>query len=95
MAVPVQTAHVTEIPPQSGTAFRLERGRVLRVVDPFGEQVADLIAFAADDPRDVLSSGRTFDYNETIYPTTGNLLYSTRSRPMLATRSSSLFWKCA
>lgn len=73
---------LVEIPPRSGTAFALARGDVLCVIDPKGEQVADLIAFAAADPRDVLSSGRTIDYAETIYLTTGHVLYSASSRPM-------------
>jgi uncharacterized protein YcgI (DUF1989 family) len=71
------------IPPQSGTAFTLPAGAVLRVIDPLGEQVSDLIAFAADDSAEWLSSGRTLDYNNTIYLTTGHVLYSNRSRPML------------
>jgi uncharacterized protein YcgI (DUF1989 family) len=71
-----------EIPPQSGTAFRMRKGEVLRVVDPLGEQVADLIAFAVDDPREHLSSGRTIDYAGTIKLTSGHVLYSNRSRPM-------------
>lgn len=69
--------------PQTGTAFELARGQCLRVVDPLGEQVADLIAFSRADPREWLSSGRTFDYNDTIYLTTGAVLYSNRSTPML------------
>ena len=69
--------------PQTGTAFRLERGQLLRVTDPRGEQVADLVCFRADDAREWLSSGRTFDYNETLLPTAGHILYSNRSRPML------------
>jgi uncharacterized protein YcgI (DUF1989 family) len=71
------------IEPQSGTAFELRRGEVLRVVDPSGEQVADFVAFSRDDPREWLSSGRTFDYNNTIYLTAGHVLYSNRSNPML------------
>ena len=74
--------HLMEIPPQSGIAFRLRAGELLTVIDPRGEQVSDLIAFAADDERDVLSSGRTIDYAETIYLTAGHILYSARSRPM-------------
>jgi uncharacterized protein YcgI (DUF1989 family) len=70
------------VPPQSGTAFRLRRGERLTVIDPLGEQVADLIAFSNDDPREVLSSGRTLDYAETIYLTRGHTLYSNTSRPM-------------
>ena len=48
-----------------------------------GEQVADLIAFAQVDRREWLSSGRTLDYNGTVYLTTGARLYSNRSVPFL------------
>jgi uncharacterized protein YcgI (DUF1989 family) len=68
--------------PQTGTAFLLRRGQRLRVIDPLGEQVSDLVAFAAGDRREWLSSGRTIDYANTIYLTTGHVLYSNRSRPM-------------
>jgi hypothetical protein len=73
----------TLIPPRSGTAFRLAKGDRLTVIDPEGRQVADLLAFNAADLREVISSGRTLDYAETIRLTTGHRLYSNRSRPML------------
>lgn len=71
------------IEPQRGTAFLLRRGELLRVVDPCGEQVADLIAYAAGDRAEWLSSGRSIDYNDTLRFSTGHMLYSNRSRPML------------
>ena len=71
------------IPERSGTAFALPAGATLTVIDPKGEQVADLLAFNADDVDEVISSGRTFDYAEGIYLTTGARLYSNRSRVML------------
>jgi hypothetical protein len=74
---------IETIAPQSGVGFTLDKGDVLRVIDPLGEQVSDLIAFARADPEEWLSSGRTLDYNNTIYPTTGHVLYSNRSQPML------------
>ncbi|MET4665560.1 urea carboxylase-associated family protein [Sphingomonas sp. PvP056] len=74
---------VVEIPERSGDAFRLAAGQTLTVIDPRGVQVADLLAYSAEDLAEVISSGRTLDYAETIYLTTGNLLYSNRSRPML------------
>ena len=74
---------VVEIPERSGTAFRLAQGDTLAVIDPRGEQVADLLAFNADDIDEVISSGRTLDYAETLYLTTGHILYSNRSQPML------------
>lgn len=69
--------------PRSGTAFRLSAGDTLWVIDPEGVQVADLLAYNANDVREVISNGRTFDYAETIKLTTGHVLYSNRSRPML------------
>ncbi len=78
--------------PRTGTGFLLERGQRLRVVDPLGEQVSDLVAFARDDPREWLSSGRSIDYANTIYLTAGHLLYSNRSRPMFAIESDDVGW---
>lgn len=72
------------IAPRSGTAFTLERGQVLKVIDPEGTQVSDLIAFAADDVRETLSNGRTFDYEETLRMGAGNHLWSNRSEVMLS-----------
>ena len=72
-----------EIPPRSGAAFRLNKGQRLRVIDPQGEQVSDLLAFNATDTAEVISSGRTLDYASKIYLTTGDPLYSNRSNVML------------
>jgi uncharacterized protein len=73
---------LTRIAPQSGTAFRVRKGQVLRVVDPQGEQVADLFAFADHDRACWLSSGRSLDYAGKIYLSTGDVLYANDSRPM-------------
>ncbi|MXO47553.1 DUF1989 domain-containing protein [Erythrobacter vulgaris] len=72
------------IAPRSGTAFTLERGQLLKVIDPEGTQVSDLLAFAADDVREALSNGRTFDYEETLRMGAGNRLWSNRSQIMLS-----------
>ncbi len=72
-----------EIAPRSGTAFSLDKGQSLTIIDPFGEQVADLLAFNRHDIREVISSGRTLDYASRIYLTAGDPLYSNRSNVML------------
>lgn len=72
-----------EIPPRSGVAFELRAGQRLKVIDPRGEQVSDLLAFNRHDIAEVLSSGRTLDYASRIYLTTGDALYSNRSNVML------------
>ena len=74
---------VETIPPRSGTAFTLDRGQTLTVIDPEGKQVADLLAFSRNDLREVISSGRTLDYASRLYLTTGDPLYSNRSNVML------------
>lgn len=70
------------IPSQTGMALKIDAGQMLRIIDPLGEQVSDMVSFAASDTREWLSSGRTIDYANTIYLTTGHTLYSNRSRPM-------------
>ena len=72
-----------EIPPRSGTAFTLDRGQILTIIDPLGEQVADLLAYARDDIKEVISSGRTLDYAERLIPQVGDAIYSNRSRVLL------------
>ncbi|MBB4002295.1 MAG: urea carboxylase-associated family protein [Aurantimonas endophytica] len=75
--------HSHHIPPRSGAAFELKAGEELIVIDPEGGQVADLLAVSLADIREMLSSGRTLDYAERIYLTTGDKLYSNRSNVML------------
>ena len=74
---------VVAIPPRCGTAFRLDQGRVLRVIDPEGVQVSDLLAFNAHDVREAISNGRSLDYASTLFLSTGDPLYSNRSNVML------------
>ncbi|GAB1597014.1 DUF1989 domain-containing protein [Lysobacter claricitrinus] len=66
----------------SAQAFELDAGDELIVIDPEGQQVSDLVAFARDDTREYLSSGRSIDYASRLFLTTGDVLYSNRSRPM-------------
>lgn len=73
---------VTRIPPQSGVAFRIRAGQILRIYDPMGEQVADLFAFRDGDHACSLSSGRSIDYASKIYLSSGDTLYANDSRPM-------------
>ncbi|MEO8111983.1 MAG: urea carboxylase-associated family protein [Ginsengibacter sp.] len=70
------------IPPRSGRSFILKKGEKLKVVDIEGEQVSDFICFNLSDTSEYLSSGRTFDYAETIFPGKGDSFYSNRSNVM-------------
>ena len=66
--------------PATGRRLEIRRGQTLRIIDIEGDQVADLAVFNAKDPTESLSSGRTFDYNGTIFLSTGHDLYSNRSQ---------------
>ncbi|MCU0283573.1 MAG: urea carboxylase-associated family protein [Candidatus Nanopelagicales bacterium] len=74
---------MNRLAPQTGTGFVLRAGERLTVLDPFGGQVSDLFAVAAADPDEWLSSGRSIDYGNRVLFSTGDVLYSNRSRPML------------
>lgn len=71
-----------EIAAGGGAGLRLAKGRQLRIIDPHGGQSGDLVAFSADG-GERLSNGRTFDYGGKVYLSTGNVLWSDRSNPML------------
>lgn len=70
------------IPAGGGAGLLLKRGQQLRIIDPEGGQSGDLIAFAQDG-SERLSNGRTFDYGGKIYISTGDVIWSDRSNPML------------
>lgn len=71
------------IAPCSARSVELEVGDELLVIDVEGQQVSDLVAFGRPDHAEYLSSGRSLDYASRLWLTTGNVLYSNRSRPML------------
>ena len=73
-----------QIAAKTGTAFTVQKGQIIRVIDVEGQQVADLVCFAGQNPLEYLSSGRSIDYNEKLYLSTGDMLFSNRSNPMLA-----------
>ncbi|NJW53084.1 DUF1989 domain-containing protein [Salinimicrobium oceani] len=68
---------------QTGAAFKLQKGQKLKVTDPQGEQVSDMVLFNAEDPREKISSGKTLDFEESILITKGDWLWSNRSNKMM------------
>jgi uncharacterized protein YcgI (DUF1989 family) len=74
---------ICEIAPRCGAAFTLAVGQHLKVIDPHGQQVSDMVVYNNDDHAEHLSNGRSIDYNDGIYLTTGHKLYSNRSNVMM------------
>jgi uncharacterized protein YcgI (DUF1989 family) len=75
------TTHI--ISPQSGAAFEMKKGDFLTVIDPFGQQVSDMVLFNRDDKKERISAGKSMDFEETILLTAGNFLWSNRSQKMM------------
>ncbi|HLH64409.1 MAG TPA: urea carboxylase-associated family protein [Solirubrobacteraceae bacterium] len=69
--------------PASCVARTLRRGQTLCITDLEGQQVADLIAFVLPELSDRLWPSTTIRLNGTVYLTTGHVLYSELSRPLL------------
>lgn len=76
---PTQRIHID---PQSGSAFTVNQGQIIRIIDVEGEQVADMFCYAEDDINERLSSGHTTDYNGKIFLSKDDSLYSNRSNLM-------------
>jgi uncharacterized protein len=68
--------------PAGHISFEIEAGQRFRMTQPEGEQVADLISFNRDDPRELLSmhSSRAVNLNWKL--TKPHTLYSNRTREM-------------
>jgi uncharacterized protein YcgI (DUF1989 family) len=71
------------IPKKSGAGFTMQKGDILEVWSPEGQQVSDMMLFNANDPNEVLSGGKTLDYISNLTATTGHYLYSNRSSKMM------------
>lgn len=71
------------IPKQSGRAVVLAAGELLRVIDPAGRQVADLVAFGHPDRAVRFSTDETRDVEEAISITTGHGLYAATGERLL------------
>ncbi|WP_119390994.1 DUF1989 domain-containing protein [Taklimakanibacter lacteus] len=75
--------HIT-IAPQSGEAVAVKRGDLVRIIDPKGQQVADLWAFATEEGAlDWLSTSQTRNITERLFPRIGESFYSAKAEPML------------
>lgn len=76
-------SNICTIERQSGKAFYLKKGEILTVIDPEGMQVSDMVLFNSSDFSEKISSGKSLDFEESILLTTGNFLWSNRSRKMI------------
>ncbi|HGY3715381.1 TPA: DUF1989 domain-containing protein [Citrobacter gillenii] len=73
-----------DIPPQEGRGFWVAKGQTFSVIDPEGQQVADLWAMSISAGEiDWLSTSQTRDITERLFPAPGESFYSEKARPLL------------
>ena len=70
------------LPPAGNISFEIEQGQRFKMTQPQGEQVADLISFNRDDPRELLSMHSSRAVNLSWKLTKPHVLYSNRTREM-------------
>lgn len=70
------------VPAGTARAVTLRRGQRLRIVNVHGKQVADFVAFNADDFTEALGTLHTLVSLGRLVPTRGDRLRTTRRRPM-------------
>ncbi|WP_224999227.1 DUF1989 domain-containing protein [Cesiribacter sp. SM1] len=80
----MQTVTKELIRAHTGIAFELKQGQLLKVTDPEGEQVSELICYNLKDLDEWLCSGRTLDHARTWAISKGDVLFSNRSNPMFS-----------
>ena len=74
---------IQHIQPRSGASFMLKKGQHLKVHNPKGKQVSDMILINEHDIGEKLSAGKTFDYEESVLISKGNYIWSNRSNKMV------------
>ncbi len=71
------------VPASTGKAVHVPAGMRFSVVAAEGPQVADMWAFAREDPREFLSTEHTRSCLDRLTPCVGDAFYSNMRRPML------------
>jgi uncharacterized protein len=71
------------IPAREGRAFRVDAGSSFRVIDPEGQQVADLFCFLDGDVSEYLSAEHTRVAIDRLFPQVGQSFVTNLRRPIL------------
>lgn len=72
------------IPATEGHSFTLRQGQTFKIIDEVGQQVADLIAYCANNHKERIDSSVTMDVLRSTDIKVNQSLYSNLYRPMLS-----------
>lgn len=68
---------------KTGVSFTVKKGQTIKVIDMEGKQIADFVAYRADDLQERLDPVATRDALQTTDIPVNGILYSNQYRPML------------
>ncbi len=71
-----------EIPAGESRFIEVTKGQILQLVDLYGDQVGDFVAYRASDPTEYLSPAHTCSCLTKLSPELGDALYSNRRLPL-------------
>lgn len=71
------------IPAGEPYLFEVKQGQTLRLLDLEGNQAVDTLFYRVDDPRERYDPQRTLRRQNSVYLTTGSVLYSNLGNPLL------------
>jgi len=79
----VPASETIRIPAREGRGITVRAGDRVRVIDPEGGQVADVFAFAVNDPSEYHSAEHTRVHVGRLFPLVGESFVTNRRRPIL------------
>jgi len=71
------------IPARAPWWHRVNKGQTLKIIDIEGNQAADFLCYAANDPAERYDAQVTIAVQENLFLRTGSVIYSNDSNPMM------------
>ncbi len=75
-----------EVPAGESRFINVTKGQILQLVDLYGDQVGDFVAYRTDKPDEYLSPAHTCSCLTKLSPEIGDALYSNHRLPLLRIR---------
>ena len=79
----MQDDAITTIPARKGIAAQVRKGRIVKVINTYGQQVVDTWAFSVEDPTEFMSMEHSRAHLLKLMPSVGDTMVTNHRRPIL------------